>query len=167
MRYWPLPSVTTALAPSISAGLDASTVTPGSTPPEVSLTTPVIDAWAYAAAGTTASHVSTTAASRRDGLRFTLTSCSRFVLETKTRRRGQSTVVLEGFRWQAELLRHVLILLPVISRLHQLEWLRVVLWIIHRDCRLEVVLINSPPALLEFRGIRMRKAGLFEPASRV
>src|SRR5688572_847258 len=76
MRYWPLPSVTTARAPSMSAGLDASTVAPGNTPPEVSLTTPVMDAWAYAAAGTTASHVSTTDASRRYGLRFTLTSCA-------------------------------------------------------------------------------------------
>ena len=59
---------------SMSAGLDVSTVTPGSTAPEVSLTTPVMDAWAYAAVGTTASHASTTNASRRHGRRFTLTS---------------------------------------------------------------------------------------------
>ena len=37
---------------SISAGLDASTVTPGSTAPDASLTTPVMEAWANAAAGT-------------------------------------------------------------------------------------------------------------------
>src|SRR6266550_1480068 len=30
------------------AGLAASTVTPGSTPPDASFTTPVIEAWAYA-----------------------------------------------------------------------------------------------------------------------
>src|SRR5262245_3588876 len=33
------------------AGLAASTVTPGRTPPETSRTTPAIDDWAYAAAG--------------------------------------------------------------------------------------------------------------------
>jgi hypothetical protein len=38
MRYWPLPSVTTDRTFSISAGLDASTVTPGSTAPDASLT---------------------------------------------------------------------------------------------------------------------------------
>jgi len=36
---------------SISASLDASTVTPGSTAPDVSLTTPEIEAWANAAEG--------------------------------------------------------------------------------------------------------------------
>src|SRR5687768_6042893 len=51
MRYWPDPSVTTDLTFSISAGLDASTVTPGSTAPDASLTCPAIDAWAYAATG--------------------------------------------------------------------------------------------------------------------
>src|SRR5438876_5356456 len=42
----------------MSAGLDTSTVTPGNTAPELSLTTPATDACAYAAIGT-----STTAAS--------------------------------------------------------------------------------------------------------
>ena len=46
MRYCPEPSVTAERTFSIRTGLDASTVTPGSTPPDVSLTTPVIDAWA-------------------------------------------------------------------------------------------------------------------------
>src|SRR5688572_19364232 len=47
--YWPLPSVTTDRVRSISAGLEASTVTPGSTAPDVSLTTPATDcAWASA-----------------------------------------------------------------------------------------------------------------------
>ena len=46
MRYWPLASVTTDRTFSISAGLAASTVAPGNTPPEASLTTPVIAAWA-------------------------------------------------------------------------------------------------------------------------
>src|SRR5438132_323268 len=42
MRYWPVPSVTTVRTFSISSGLAASTVTPGSTAPEASLTTPPI-----------------------------------------------------------------------------------------------------------------------------
>src|SRR5690242_4239768 len=40
MRYWPVASVTALRVFSISAGLDASTVTPGSTPPDVSRTVP-------------------------------------------------------------------------------------------------------------------------------
>jgi hypothetical protein len=44
MRYWPVPSVTTARIFSINAGLDASTVTPGSTAPDGSFTTPVMAA---------------------------------------------------------------------------------------------------------------------------
>src|SRR5688500_17094985 len=51
IRYWPPPSVTAVRTFSIRAGLDASTVTPGSTAPEASLTTPVIDACAHASAG--------------------------------------------------------------------------------------------------------------------
>src|SRR5687767_1029818 len=43
MRYWPPPSLTAVRTFSINAGLDASTVTPGSTAPDVSFTTPVID----------------------------------------------------------------------------------------------------------------------------
>ena len=43
-RYCPLPSVTTLRTFSISAGLVASTVTPGKTAPEGSRTTPAIDA---------------------------------------------------------------------------------------------------------------------------
>lgn len=44
IRYWPVPSVTPDRTLSISAGLAASTVTLGSTAPDASLTTPVIDA---------------------------------------------------------------------------------------------------------------------------
>src|SRR4029079_19008105 len=53
MRYCPLPSVTALRTFSISAGLDASTVTPGRTAPDASLTTPAIEAplWAWAAQG--------------------------------------------------------------------------------------------------------------------
>ena len=51
MRYWPLVSVTTDRTFSIRTGLAASTVAPGNTPPEASLTTPVIAAWAEAADG--------------------------------------------------------------------------------------------------------------------
>ena len=46
-RYCPASSVTTERTFSISAGLATSTVTPGSTAPDVSRTTPVMDAWAY------------------------------------------------------------------------------------------------------------------------
>jgi hypothetical protein len=42
MRYWPVASVTTARTRSINAGLVASTVTPGSTAPDVSLAVPVM-----------------------------------------------------------------------------------------------------------------------------
>src|SRR5438876_507773 len=60
MRYCPVPSEMALRVLSISAGLEASTVTPGSTAPDESFTTPVIDAWAYAEAGT-ASHTRTNA----------------------------------------------------------------------------------------------------------
>jgi hypothetical protein len=42
--YWPVESVMTVWTFSISAGLVASTVTPGKTAPDASLTTPAIDA---------------------------------------------------------------------------------------------------------------------------
>src|SRR5436189_1369791 len=51
IRYTPDSSVTASRTFSISAGLDASTVTPGNTPPDESFTTPVMDACAYADAG--------------------------------------------------------------------------------------------------------------------
>src|SRR5262245_29357083 len=56
MRYCPVASVTAARDFSINDGLVASTVTPGSTPPEVSLTTPASAAWANADAGTSVRH---------------------------------------------------------------------------------------------------------------
>jgi hypothetical protein len=52
MRYCPLPSLMVVRTFSISAGLLASTVTPGSTAPEVSLTEPAMTAWARATVGT-------------------------------------------------------------------------------------------------------------------
>src|SRR4051812_9865555 len=51
MRYWPEPSVTADLVFSISAGLEASTVTPGSTAPDGSLTVRVRPACAKARVG--------------------------------------------------------------------------------------------------------------------
>src|SRR4051794_28382747 len=51
MRYWPAPSVTAVRAFSIRTGLVASTVTPGRTAPDASLTTPAMDACAYADSG--------------------------------------------------------------------------------------------------------------------
>jgi hypothetical protein len=48
MEYCPVPLVTTVRVFSMSAGLDASTVTPGRTAPEASLAVPTIDAVACA-----------------------------------------------------------------------------------------------------------------------
>src|SRR5262245_12337092 len=45
MRYWPVPSVTTVRDFSMSAGLDASTLTPGRMAPDVSLTMPATAGW--------------------------------------------------------------------------------------------------------------------------
>src|SRR5580765_6013036 len=52
MRYCPVPSVIDDRTFSISTELDASTVTPGRTAPDTSLTVPVIDDWARASVGT-------------------------------------------------------------------------------------------------------------------
>ena len=62
MRYWPVPSVTTVRSFSVSAGLDASTVTPGRTAPDESLTTPAMVACANATRGRTSTAASTTRA---------------------------------------------------------------------------------------------------------
>src|SRR5215471_9551861 len=51
MRYCPLPSVIAVRTFSISAGLEASTVTPGRTASDASRTTPASVACAYATAG--------------------------------------------------------------------------------------------------------------------
>src|SRR4051812_39178081 len=51
MRKRPRSSVTTVRTFSISAGLDASTETPGRTAPELSRAEPAMDAWANADAG--------------------------------------------------------------------------------------------------------------------
>src|SRR5262245_41490813 len=48
MLYCPVPSATTERVFSINAGLEASTVTPGSSAPEASLTTPAMDPCACA-----------------------------------------------------------------------------------------------------------------------
>src|SRR5688572_33229416 len=45
IRYCPVPSVTTVRDFSMSAGLDASTVTPGMMAPDVSLTMPATAGW--------------------------------------------------------------------------------------------------------------------------
>ena len=60
MRYCPVASVVADRVFSISTGLDASTVTPGSTAPDASLTVPPRAAWAYNADGTRATHARTT-----------------------------------------------------------------------------------------------------------
>ncbi len=51
MRYWPESSVTAVRTFSMSAGLEASTVTPGSTPPDESRTVPAREPWARTLAG--------------------------------------------------------------------------------------------------------------------
>src|SRR4051812_3986738 len=51
MRKAPLSSVTTVRVFSMSTGLATSIVTPGRTAPDVSLTVPVKELWAYAALG--------------------------------------------------------------------------------------------------------------------
>jgi hypothetical protein len=59
MRYWPVLSVTAVRVFSISAGLDVSTVTPGRTAPEASLTMPASVACAYPDEGRTTNHAIT------------------------------------------------------------------------------------------------------------
>src|SRR5687767_5674540 len=57
IAYWPELLVTAVRVFSISAGLDASTVTPGSSAPLVSRTVPAMELWAEAATGRAAVHV--------------------------------------------------------------------------------------------------------------
>ena len=63
--YRPLPSVCVVRTFSISTSLAASTVTPGNTAPELSLTVPVSDACAYATAGIMSRHATTSTALTR------------------------------------------------------------------------------------------------------
>jgi len=81
--YNPCVSVTTDRTFSMRTGLDASTVTPGSTSPLSSLTTPTMLLWATATAGTSPSTpkaITTTTANMTRGL----ISTSRLVRHTKT-----------------------------------------------------------------------------------
>src|SRR4026208_1671486 len=64
MRYVPDSSVVADRTFSISTGLAASTVTPGSTLPDESFTTPVIEAWATANAGQSTEQATGTSAAR-------------------------------------------------------------------------------------------------------
>src|SRR4029450_6524079 len=59
MRYWPVLSVTAVRVFSISVGLEASTVTPGRTAPDASLTTPASVACAYPDEGRTTNQATT------------------------------------------------------------------------------------------------------------
>ena len=61
MPYCPVPSVTVVRTFSISAGLAASTVTPGSTAPDASRTAPLITACADAMAGNNTANPNTAA----------------------------------------------------------------------------------------------------------
>src|SRR5882762_8626152 len=60
MRYCPAPSVTAVRILSISSGLVASTLTPGSTAPDESFTDPAMTACASAMVGISAAHASNT-----------------------------------------------------------------------------------------------------------
>src|SRR5688572_12612561 len=59
MEYWPTLLVVTERVRSMSAGLEASTVTPGSTAPDASLTVPTMEPCAKALAGARTRHAST------------------------------------------------------------------------------------------------------------
>src|SRR5206468_631509 len=65
MRYSPRSSVTALRTFSISTGLDASTVTPGRTAPDVSVTTPVMLAALVPCANTEVGKIVSNAAARR------------------------------------------------------------------------------------------------------
>src|SRR6185369_17293345 len=88
--YWPLPSVTTVRTFSMSAGLAASTVTPGSTAPDVSLTTPAMDACAYADDETIVAADKTMNATLRYRLTFLL--LPRYRCENLGNRKGHHAV---------------------------------------------------------------------------
>src|SRR3954463_10227228 len=66
MVYLPSPSVDTVLVFSISASLATSTVTPGSTAPDVSFTVPPIALWARARVGSATTHTSAANALRKN-----------------------------------------------------------------------------------------------------
>src|ERR1044071_5776392 len=92
MRNWPLPSVVAVRTFSINTGLAASTVTPGSTAPEVSFTTPVMEACAIAAAGT--STAATSPARILPILRIDLPPCLHSTQPDLTRSGLPGTVLL-------------------------------------------------------------------------
>ena len=73
-RYCPAPSVVASLVPSIIAGLEIVTATPGSTASDASLTVPAMELWASAAVGCASRHPITKEASQTAGaLRTSLT----------------------------------------------------------------------------------------------
>ena len=78
MRYAPALSVNTTRDCSMSAGLDASTVTPGRMPPVLSVTMPAISAsWARTADGTERKVTTTAGANARTNRRALITASSR------------------------------------------------------------------------------------------
>ena len=73
MRYWPVPSVTTVRDFSMSAGLAASTLTPGRMAPDESLTMPATAGWENAGVERRSSAATTkdpVASARIDGLLY-------------------------------------------------------------------------------------------------
>src|SRR5688572_23985080 len=91
MRYTPRSSVTAVRTFSMRAGLDASTVTPGSAAPEVSRADPATDAWASASAGQKAVRATTNTPLRKVRI-------ARASNRLRRPRRGQVRVRRKGIR---------------------------------------------------------------------
>src|SRR5262245_47667677 len=85
IRYWPVPSVTTVRDFSMSAGLDASTLTPGRIAPDVSRTMPATAGWENEGVAKRSSAAMTrdpVATARMDGL---LSDCGSVVVRQSLR----------------------------------------------------------------------------------
>ena len=88
MRNWPLESVVTERVFSVSAGLEASTVTPGSTAPEASFTVPAMDAWAYTTEGRNSPKASNPTTRFNARIFAPLIRCRKMRLPTRSRRQA-------------------------------------------------------------------------------
>src|SRR5712692_10239195 len=102
MQYSPRSSVTALRTFSISTGLDASTVTPGRTPPDPSVTTPAMLAalvpWAFAAKGSDAASTNATRIRTTTGLLIVhltaVTTHPGIIDIVTTERRGEERLIL-------------------------------------------------------------------------
>src|SRR5688572_7921613 len=164
MRYRPWLSVTAVLEPAISAGLLASTVTPGSTAPEVSLTTPVMLLWAHAAAGSRNTHTITNRAIRWKPITVPLFKNNGLL---RLRLTGNEPGIRLRFRRRRNHLHQVG------ARRHQLQWqpvsrqprFRVHEAVIDRDGELEGVLGDTLIALGHLQRRAVRVARVVDPGA--